>query len=532
MPCCAPAPAVAKAPDLPLSAPTKRLRDWSRILVPAGILLVALVFRWWAIDLKPAHFDEGINGWFADGMRSQGFFRYDPTNYHGPLHFYAVFVSQTLFGRSLEALRLPAVLPSLAAVWVLLALGRWFGRGTARWAALAMALSPAYVFYGRYSIHESWLVFFNILLFAGLVGLWKEGRRRDLLAFVAGITGLILTKETYLIQIGSLALAWGCLWLWDKAVPGEGSLRWSSAGWHRQDLALSFGLALLVIVFFYSGNFVHWHGLHGLWQTWAAWIETGVKSGGHEKTTFDLFGGPLNWYWIWLMLRYEWPALLGLVGSVACLARVPQEMRLAAIYGWGLLLAYSIVPYKTPWCIIAFLWPFYLVAGGWIPRLFRAGVWAGWLAVGAVAGSIAGSTVSMVFLNFSRFDDPKEPYVYVQTFRDSAHFTEPLFAAVKRDPRALHWRGEVLLSSYFPLPWTLGDFTNIAWYGGSGWPERLGGDFVVGDLSRAEEIRELLRASGFEYTEVEFRLRDAQEPAIAFFRRDRFPALPARPLPP
>jgi hypothetical protein len=54
----------------------------------------------------------------------------------------------------------------------------------------------------------------------------------------------------------------------------------------------------------------------------------------------------------------------------------------------------------------------------------------------------------------------------------------------------------------------------------------------VGDLSRAEEIRELLRASGFEYTEVEFRLRDAQEPAIAFFRRDRFPDLPARPLPP
>jgi uncharacterized protein (TIGR03663 family) len=522
---------VAKALDHSLTPPaaSRPSAAWTRFLIPIGILLLAGVFRWWAIDSKPAHFDEGINGWFADGMRATGFYRYDPTNYHGPLHFYAVFVSQSLFGRSLEALRLPAVLPSLAAVWALLALGRWMGTTTARWAALAMALSPAFVFYGRYSIHESWLVFFNILLFAGLLGLWKEGRRRDLLAVVVGITGLILTKETYLIQIGSLALAWLCLWLWNFAVPGVGSLRWSAARWNQRDLALAVGGGVLAIVFFYSGNFVHWAGLHGLWQTWAAWIDTGVKSGGHEKTSFDLWGGPLNWYWVWLMLRYEWPALLGLAGSVACVAKVPQELRLTAIYGCGLLLAYSVVPYKTPWCIIAFLWPFYLVAAGWIRLLPR---WAGHVLSVAIALSILGSSFFMARLNFVRFDDPKEPYVYVQTLRDSELFTQPLLAAAARDPRALHWRGEVLLSSYFPLPWNLGDFTNIAWYGGSGWPDRLAGDFVVGDLSRAEEIRELLRPSGHDYVEVEFQLRDAQEPAIAFFRRERFPNLPARPLPP
>jgi len=49
----------------------------------------------------------GINGWFVDQMVKSGFYRYDPTNYHGPLHFYVLFLSQTLFGRNLWALRMP-----------------------------------------------------------------------------------------------------------------------------------------------------------------------------------------------------------------------------------------------------------------------------------------------------------------------------------------------------------------------------------------------------------------------------------------
>ena len=60
--------------------------------------------------MKPPHFDEGINGWFVDQMMKNGFYSYDPTNYHGPLHFYVLFLSQTLFGRHIWALRLPVVL--------------------------------------------------------------------------------------------------------------------------------------------------------------------------------------------------------------------------------------------------------------------------------------------------------------------------------------------------------------------------------------------------------------------------------------
>lgn len=493
------------------------------------IVLLAAGVRFWALDIKPAHFDEGINGWFADGMKTRGYFEYDPTNYHGPWHFYTVFASQALFGRSLWALRLPAVLASVGAVVAVLACGRFFGRRAVLWAAAAMAISPAFVFYGRYSIHESWVVLFNLLLFLGVLGWWKEGRARDVFLVCAGVAGLILNKETYLIQIGSLLLAFPCLFLWQRIVPGkqdcgsgcEGGGNLGTVGpcrkWTLRDLAWGVGWAVLAVVFFYSGTFWNWQGLHGLWQTWAAWLHTGVESGGHAKTSFDLWGTPLNWYWIWLMARYEWPALVGLAGAVACLLPCRAEWRLTAIYGCGLLLAYSLVPYKTPWCIISFLWPFFFLGAAWVESARGGWLWAG---RGVLLVALAGSAVTMGRLNFRDFDLETEPYVYVQTYRDITRLTEPVLAAAERDPRNYFLQGQVLLESYYPLPWVWGDFPHVGYFGSHPWPETLRGDFIVADSSKRDAVVQRLEG---DYVEIGFRFRDAQEPAVAFFRRDSFP---------
>ena len=60
--------------------------DW----VPWLILALAAFLRFFLLGIKPPHFDEGINGWFVDQVMKNGFYRYDPTNYHGPLHFYVL----------------------------------------------------------------------------------------------------------------------------------------------------------------------------------------------------------------------------------------------------------------------------------------------------------------------------------------------------------------------------------------------------------------------------------------------------------
>ena len=126
---------------------------WTEI----GILLLAAGLRLAFLDLKPPHFDEGVNGWFADQMTRLGYFRYDPANYHGPLHFYAIFLSQTLLGRNLWALRLPAVLASLLGVWSCFA-SKAFRRS--RGAIRLAIVSLRNVFYGRYSVTNP-AVFFD-----------------------------------------------------------------------------------------------------------------------------------------------------------------------------------------------------------------------------------------------------------------------------------------------------------------------------------------------------------------------------------
>src|SRR6266581_5023911 len=174
---------------------------------PWLIIGLAAFLRFFLLGMKPPHFDEGINGWFVDQIMKTGFYKYDPTNYHGPLHFYVLLLSQTLFGRNVWALRLPVVLVSIICVWLTLKFEPFVGRSVSRMAALAMAVSPGFVFYGRYSIHEVWLVLFSMLFILGLLGLWRFGTPNYLWCTGMGVAGMILTKETYVIHVGCALIA-------------------------------------------------------------------------------------------------------------------------------------------------------------------------------------------------------------------------------------------------------------------------------------------------------------------------------------
>src|SRR5213075_217718 len=114
--------------------------DWT----PWIIVALGAFLRFFLLAIKPPHFDEGINGWFVDQMVKNGFYRYDPTNYHGPLHFYVLFVCQTLFGRNILALRLPVVFVSITCLYLTLKFEPFVGRNISRLATLAMAISPGF----------------------------------------------------------------------------------------------------------------------------------------------------------------------------------------------------------------------------------------------------------------------------------------------------------------------------------------------------------------------------------------------------
>ena len=473
-----------------------QLAAWKSRLVETGwtpwlILGLAVFLRFFLLGIKPPHFDEGINGWFVDQMVKNGFYRYDPTNYHGPLHFYVLLLSQTLLGRNVWALRLPVVLVSVSCVWLALKFEPLIGRSASRIAALAMAVSPGFIFYGRYSIHEVWLVLFSMMFILGLLGLWKFGTVNYLWCAGMGVAGMILTKETYIIHLGCAMLAIPVLMV-SNALNRLPDARPTRQTWDYLDLAMVIGACIAVIVFFYSGTFFHWSGVKGLYEAYKPWFETGHAGHGHEKPWY---------YWLAVMspslklgradcFGYELPAVAGLILCLFCQSFKNISLRYLAIYGVGALIAYSILRYKTPWCIINIAWPFLFIFGAAV-LLVRPKFRRTTYAISAILLCV--SLGSAIWLNYFRCTTDTEPYVYVQTYNDIFKLTKPLLKLAKQDPRNYQLTGHMIRSSVYPLPWILGDFPNVGYYEHENLPEKIDADFLLVQKNRIKEVESKLR---------------------------------------
>jgi uncharacterized protein (TIGR03663 family) len=519
-----------------------RLPDWPYARI--GIVLLAAFLRLYALDLRPPHFDEGVNGWFTDQMQKTGYYRYDPTNYHGPLHFYVLFAFKCLLGRNLWALRLPVVFVSILTVDWIFRFARFFGTRVCAFAALAMTVSPGFLYYQRDAIHETWLVFFLILLFWGIYGLWQEGEKSCLWAIGMALTGMILTKETYVIHLACLFAAAPCTLLLESASPSrrplfipapeppadstrladhDPSLSAITRGighqrWTYWDLAAVAGTGVALILFFYSGNGFHWSGVRGLVTAFAPWAHKAQVGEGHNKP---------YWYWFKLIGRDEAWAAFGLLACVRWLGfrGAPDwRLRFLAIYALGTLAAYCIIPYKTPWCIISFIWPFLFIAASAIGELADISRWrqARWFAWAIAAALTAVSSFFAIRLNYFRPTSEKEDYVYVQTFPDVYKIVDPLLALAREDPSNYHLPGLILCGSAYPLPWLLGDFTDIGYYGADSAPPDYHVDFILAEPSRALRAEEGMDAPYFRSRVL---LRSSLTPLNLYLRASRFASL-------
>src|SRR5436190_15905124 len=473
---------------------------------PWLIIGLAAFLRFFLLGMKPPHFDEGINGWFVDQMVKNGFYKYDPTNYHGPLHFYVLFLSQTLFGRNLWALRLPVVLVSISSVWLTLKFEPFVGRRVSRLAALAMAVSPGFVFYGRYSIHEAWLVLFTMLFFVGLFGLWKFGTANYLWCAGMGLTGMILSKETYILHVGCAMIAVAVCWV-SNYFNELGDGRLVTQAWGYVGLAVVIGTGVLLVIFFYSGTFFNWNGVKGLYQAYLPWFKTGSEGHGHQKPWY---------YWLRLIARYEWPVLAGLVLCLFSVRFKNVALRYLAIYSVGTLIAYSIVKYKTPWCIISFIWPFTFSFGAadlLVPLTYKRVVYL--VSVILLTGSLG----YCVWLNYFRCTTETETYVYVQTYNDVYKFTDPLLQLAHSDTRAYQLIGHIIRASPYPLPWMLDDFGRVGYYEKDNLPAQVDADFLLVQQDKIATVEAKLHDS---YYTFPMTIRPYQDPSKAYFNAKIF----------
>jgi uncharacterized protein (TIGR03663 family) len=488
------------------------------LAVAGAVLLAALALRTWALTEKPPHFDEGINGSFVAGLWYAGFYKYDPTNYHGPLYFYLLQLGEVLLGPGAFGARLVTGLTQLAALALVLSWRRWLG-GAAAWGAALLAVSPAFVFYSRYAIHESLFFLAEVLVVHGWLWLQESASRRAALALVLGAAAALATKETASVFLVTLAIAWALTAssqrLRPASLPVEGPPPPDAAS--LDDWLAVGGVAALALTLLFNGFNANPGGMLDFFTAHAAWARTGTAESGHDKP----FG-----YWLQLLVRYEPPLLLGLLASLPLTVLGTRPQRLLAWLGFGLWLAYSLVPYKTPWCLLSWGWPLALASGVALEGLART-VRAGWAAGLVRLAGLALVAVSLglsLRLNFRDFVKLDEPYVYTQTTGELGALYRRLEDAAAQAPHLRNARLLVVVRESWPLPWLLAAYPNVAW------PKVddasfEGADVVLADAMDGPRIEAQLRGR---YSAYPFTLRGDYQPGMAYLRTSLYGAqLPA-----
>jgi uncharacterized protein (TIGR03663 family) len=267
------------------------------------------------------HTDEAVHADKFGDLLEAGDYKYDPDEYHGPTLNYFTLISALLSGAhkytetTEVTLRIVPVVFSVILIGLTAFVVRGLGVATVPGAVLA-AVSPALFFYSRYYIQETLLVCFT---FGAIVSGYRYARTKALSwAVVAGVfVGLMhATKETCIIALGSMVLAWALVLL-IGVCRGRG-VRAALHGVRPLHLIVGVLIAVGVSALFCSSFFRHPRGILDSYLTYATYLGRGA---GHDTTHVHA------WHYYLRMLlfsRYEggpiwtegWIILLALVGAV------------------------------------------------------------------------------------------------------------------------------------------------------------------------------------------------------------------------
>lgn len=130
---------------------------------------IAAFLRFFWLELKPFHHDEGVNGFFLTNLVRDGIYKYDPANYHGPTLYYISLPFAKLFGLETVPMRVSMAIFGVLMVVLVLYLKRYIGRSGSIFAALFVALSPGMVYISRYFIHEIFFVFLSLAMVVAIL---------------------------------------------------------------------------------------------------------------------------------------------------------------------------------------------------------------------------------------------------------------------------------------------------------------------------------------------------------------------------
>lgn len=223
----------------------------------------------------------------------------------------------------------------------------------------------------------------------------------------------------------------------------------------------AFGVVWVVL---FSSFFTNWEGLADSVRTYFPWLK---RAGGHSPHihSWSFYFERLVWFhpakspvWSEALIL-----VLALVGGVLALARKASGLQVfLAFYAFAQVCAYTIIPYKTPWCLLNFWHPIILLAGLGAAEIVARFKIPGIAILFIAAGQLAFQSYRA---NFVYFADRKNPYVYAQTVPGVVEMAEKIekIANVSEGTKTVV---KVVTGDgdYWPLPWYLRRFETVGWF--------------------------------------------------------------------
>jgi len=519
------APAASRQADAqPLETPVEvEISERAWLIACAAIIALAAFLRLYDLNLVPLHHDEGVNGNFLVRLVREGSYHYDPANYHGPTLYYfaAIFpwILRLLFGSNAQnnyglttvAIRCVPALFGIGTIALVLMLRRNLGTIATLSAAFLLAISPGAVYLSRYFIHETLFVFFTLGSVVASLKYYEDPHPVYLILAAISTALLFATKETAMISAAVLVIALVSTqvyrWFWKSSLSSGRTARKrkgrresggdSDGGYRRVVervggparlalwLVIAFVVFIAVYVLFYSSFFTNYpQGVYDSLKTFQFWTKTGKEAHVHPLATY-----------VWWLLLQESPLLiLGAIGAMLVVLKTAKSFALfSALWAFGLMAAYSLIAYKTPWLILNFIVPLALTSGVAIEWLYEElGKWevskrTRWLvlagillvATGPLPGVIRAfeqkeinwktfipgyQTIDLNFVNYDN-DDQYYVYVYAHTRRETLKLVDEINQLAQRTHQGAEAGITMVSPEYWPLPWYLRDYKRVGYYG-------------------------------------------------------------------
>ena len=486
------------------------------------IIVSAISLRVPKLADRPMHHDEANQAYRFGTLLEEGSYEYDADDHHGPTLYYLTLPVAWLTGAETFAETSEAtyrILPVLFGLLLILCtplLRNGIGCIAVLVAALLTAISPAMAYYSRFYIQEMSLVFFSFLAIAAG---WHALRRSDVLVALSSAekcdedvastghatrTSLLRNSPTpWAITCGlSLGLMFATK---ETAVIAYAAMFGSAVlcvlttrkiKLPVKPLLLAVGCAVAMAFVLFSSFFMNMDGPLESILAFKGYLARGAGVDTDHVHPWNFYLKMLTYYRIGGGPIWSEGLVfgLGLMGVISILWKKTPSFcdlglaRFLMFYTLLLTLAYSMVSYKTPWCILSFLHGWILLAGigvasvfaaaqrSRMPRLQSAIVLVPLLVFVLGTFRLAHRTV------FRFAADPRNPYVYAHTAPDFKNLVRRIGELEAVSPKGNELYIQIVADpkEMWPLPFYLREFPNTGyWVDASALPTQPQPDIII-----------------------------------------------------